>query len=528
MKHIKNSKGGIIKWGADDWHKGLGAGGSFSATNYLQQTQADGFLSLSKIDPFRFYGSVCPGYYSGATASGGSLAGVISAGAFYDNTTAYLVDAGGKIHSYNVSTNTLSSAGSFPHTITGTTPVGQDGIIYRHKITATTYSTSFFYSYYNSLNWNVGVYSGFSTFDDTFMSGTIDTPRLDITTASPADGKDVDQRTAPHPMEIGADGVLYIGSGRYVHAYDGNAGTAGTFSSRVLTLPLGFQIVAMKKLQNIFLITGNYYNQANSTGEALLYTWDYVSSDITSVVSLEDNSVSSLFLWNGAPTVTTYGVTARNGGNKIKMISGNSVTKLADFDGTAPANRGIVVINDIIYLNAGGKIIAMGDKYKKSYDINHLYSTSQQGTSGALLWTDLQQGFVASAGVTPCLNIMQSSNGTGDGNLKTFYFDPEFDYMKIGRVKSVTVKYYGLCTAGAGTMSLQLFTDNSSTSSLVINALDTVALPLQKRYSQTTAGAPLPSFSTVALSLVWPTVGASPVVSTVELEYELLDVPLVV
>ncbi len=536
MKHTTHKTGGTIVWDKDDFKAGLGPQGGFTLSPNLPYMDANGFANISRIDPFLFYGALTPGYGPGANSTNSSsLVSAIVAMELIDNSTALGVDAGGKIQSLTITSNTISVAGSFPHTIayaSGSGYVGQDGIIYRHNSSGAS-TVSFFYSAYNSNNWDVGAYVGLSSFDDDFMS-TVPASPLDITTG---DGDDSTQRTAPHPMEIGADGILYIGSGRYLHAYDGNTGTNGTFSSKVLTLPQGFQIVALKKYQNIFIIVGNYYNTTTgtSTGEALLYTWDYMASDISSVTSLEDFYVSALFIWNGSPTVITNGPPARNGGNKIKVISGNQVTKIADFDGTIPVNRGVVIQNDIIYMNAGGRLLAMGDKYRKSYAINYLNLASASGISGVLQYAELITGFVLSsataASTAPCINTIYVNNGMGAASCKTFFVNPNFPYDKVGRVRSVIVEYYQELAAGNnGALTMQLITNNSATTHTVISGMSTVSLPLQRKYNQITSGGKLPAFSTIGWQASWTTstTASSPQICRVEIEYELEELPVTI
>lgn len=524
MKHIKKTNGGTLQWDKDDWVAGLGPQGSFTTQSFTPVTEVQGFSYLKNLNPFALYGAAYPGYDSGANATNNAnLAGVFTSLVLKDNTVGYGLDAGGKVHTYTTSTNTLSAA----HTIAyaaGSTYVGQDAILYKHNLSGTP-TVSMFYSAYNSNNFDVGtvgISSG--TYDDDFMSSTPATP-LDITSG---DGDDTTQRTAPHPMEIGQDDLLYIGSGRYIHGYDGALGTNGTFYSKVLTLPLGFQVVAMKKFQNLFLIVGNYYQGTTSgVGEAQLYTWNYTDSDISSVTPLEDYTVTALFSWNGSPTVITQGVPARNGGNKIKVISGSSVTKVADFNGTAPTNRGIQVINDIIYMNAGGKILAMGNSFKKSFAINHLFTTSATGTSGALLYVDLITGFIASAGTSQCVNAIYSNNGAGTCEIKTFFDHLDLPYNKLGRVTDIYVRYANPLVAGGtnGTFSLFLSTDNTTQSATIINALSSVAIPLKKRYGLTTSSGVLPTFSSVGFFASWAasTAGASPAIVSIEINYELID-----
>jgi len=235
-------------------------------------------------------------------------------------------------------------------------------------------------------------------------------------------------------------------------------------------------------------------------------------------------------------TVITNGPPARNGGNKIKVISGNQVTKIADFDGTIPVNRGIVVLNDIIYMNAGGRLLAMGDKFEESYAINYLNLASANGLSGTLQYADIISGFIISSatspGVAPCINTINSNNGIGAGSVKTFFVNPEFPYGKTGRVISVIVEYYQALSASGnnGTLTLQLTTDTSSTTHTVISALSSVELPLTKRYTQTTAAGKLPAFSTLGWFAQWAssTTGNSPTISRIEIEYIIEEVPLTI
>ncbi len=94
----------------------------------------------------------------------------------------------------------------------------------------------------DNTDWDVGCYESFTTFDDDFMSTDPTTP-LGTTAADLTGGL-----LLPHPLEIGADDVLYMGSGRYLHGYDGGgSGSNGNFLSQLLTLPAGFIITFTEK-----------------------------------------------------------------------------------------------------------------------------------------------------------------------------------------------------------------------------------------------------------------------------------------
>jgi len=540
MQHIRKQNGGKLIWDTQDWVAGLGAQGNFSVGgSNRKMTDQAGWQNLVRIDPFTLYGILSPGLAPNAYTNSNLLNGVIVAGQVYSNTLALGVSSLGTVHqmSYITSTPSITNAGTFPHLITGTDPVGQDCLLYTHNSSGSQV-TSLFYSYYINANWNVGadvnLVSGAGTFDDDFMSSVPATP-LDITSG---DGDDTNQRTQPHPLAIGSDGNLYIGSGRYLHAYDGSLGTNGTFSSKVLTLPQGFQIIAMRKYNDTLLIAGNYYSNGTSsgtgslgTGEALVYVWNYIDLDVTQIIPLEDSYVSALFIYRGSPTVITSGISERNGPHKIKVITGISTTKLADFDGIAPVNRGILVADDVLYMNAGGSILTYGDKYNRSSAINHLNTCSVSGVSGWLAYnyTNSQLMASSSAGSTTAAMNNFGDAGTSSGSMFGFSYELDLPNDKRARVTTVRIKYYAPVTANVnnGTFSINLITDYGVGNNNVINAITSLAAPLTKKYKYTSTGGPLPTFTSIALQIIYTasTISGVPLVSRLEIDYEDLDLP---
>lgn len=542
MQQIQTTKGGVVIFDKADWKAGLGAGGKFNSAVTYKKAVDNGFQTIEAIDPFSSYGNLSPAYNSSANATNNSgLAGTLLAFEPQDNSNTYGIDSGGKVHSANYGA-AVGVINASPHTITGTTPVAQDCLIYRRRASATTYTTSLFYSYYNTTNWNVGCITDATlawasvTFDDTFMSGTA-SPALDVASASPADGKSVDQRTMPHPLCIGSDDVLYIGSGRYLHAYDGDTGTQGSFTSRVLTLPAGSQIIGMRKFNDLLLIVVNYYSTSALTGvgQAFLYSWNYRDADVTDIVPLEDNYVSSIFMWGGTPAVITNGITERNGNIKVKLISGNSVRKVADFDGIPPLMRGVVVANDVLYMNCGGEIVAIGDRFSETrglHPTNHIGSFRSAGVSGGMFYdagttSNLVLWGGTSASTTYTLTSVSGSNGHGDGNCRTFSYFPTFPTGKIGKITSVTIQYGKTLIAGGtnGTFSLFLFPDDLVTYT-IINAISSVSNPLTKKNLHGLTDVVYPQFNSFELYFQWVagTGGLSPTVSRVMVEYDHVDI----
>lgn len=594
MQNTRTQKGGIITWDTSDWRVGLGAEGAFGSVFGSKQTDAQGWKNLSNIDPFRIYGLLIPGNAPNAFTNGNLLSGVVVATQIYNNTLSFGVSSGGKVHqmSYLGSNPSITNSGTFPHTITGTSLVGQDTLLYQHN-NGGTQVLSLFYSYYNNTYWNVGadvnIVSGVGTFNDTYMStipagitgpgnvspqstttllGTNTTflttfqvgdtitvsgetvrtisaiasnTSLTVSVAFSTTQANVSytyfpnaQRVHPHPLAIGSDGVLYIGSGNLLHAYDGSVGTNGTFYPSVLTFGQGFEIIAIRKYNDSLLIAGNYSPSSTTatndgSGEGLVYIWNYIDLNTTQVVPLEDPYVSALFIYKGSPTVITSGIQERNGTNKVKVITGISTTKIVDFDGQTPIQRGVVVADDILYMNSGGKILSYGDRYNKSDAINHIASCGVTGVSGFLAYNFSNSSLMGSANNGTSTSVVDDFNnaGTDGGSLTSFSYQLPLPHQKRARIVSVQIQYYQtLATnAGNGTLSMDLITDFGTSTNLLSN-VSSIALPLIKKYLYNSDNSPLPHCTTIGWSMTFtgPTTTGIPTISQVQIEYEDADI----
>lgn len=494
--------------------------------------------SVSNIDPFRDYGILQPGRKPSDATNNAQLGGVMIAMALKNSTLAYGVDTGGKFHEYTYSTNAITNAGSFPHTITGTSPVGQDAIVYKHNSSGTpVYSP--FYSYYNNANWDIGAYINYTTIDDDFMSSVPATP-LDITSG---DGDDTTQRTAPHPMAVGADDVLYIGSGRYLHAYDGAQGTNGTFQSKVLSLPLGFVITGLLRYQDTMLIAGTFtastgsvsLSTTGSSGEAVIYVWNYIDLDITQVIPLDDPIVQSIFSWRGKIGVITIGESEGFGtlnGTKVKIVTGNTAEKVAEFQGSV-AFRGVDGSSRVLYVNADGKIYGIGDNVQEGFPVNLLMTCSQTGVGGwiknVVTYNILASGSDGSSSHAQC--SFSTSNYATSARFITSYYQVPVPPKQRAKVTSVEVEFFSTVTSAKAELTLQLVYDMNagSSNSTVVQRLDTIAVPAQKVYIRDVSGNPFNEFGTIGLDASWSEESANlnataPAISRVIINFEPLDI----
>lgn len=494
---------------------------------------------VSNFDPFRDYGIATPGKLAVSATNNAVLAGAIVAGALKNTTLAYCVDSGGKFHEYDYSSNTITNAGNFPQTLTATNPVGQDVVIYKHNSGGVPVFSPF-YSWYNDTNWNVGAFVNYTGVPDLDFMSTIPATPLDIATASPADGKDVAQKSAPHPMEIGTDDILYIGSGRYLHAYDGATGVGGTFQSRVLTLPQGFTITGLLKSKEKMLIAGVYSgvtgtvnaSTIGSAGEATVYVWNYIDLDITETIPLDDPYVSAIFNWRGVLCVVTSGESEGFGtlaATKVKVISGNTAEKVAELNGTI-LQRGVDSGSRVLYLNADGKIYTVGDNIKDGFNVNQIMSCVSTGVAG---WIKNIVGNVVlasgSTGAAHSMSKFTNSTYVASSRFVTTYYEVPAPPGMKAQAKSVQVEYYSTVTgAKVGlTMSINYDMNAGSANSTIVSGLADVAVPAQKQYNKDANGDPFHAFSSIALKMNWADISGSSStvqVSRVVVNYELIAI----
>lgn len=496
--------------------------------------------STSNFDPFRNYGIAQPGKLAVNATNNSGLAGVVVAGVLKNTTLAYCIDSGGKFHEYTYSTNTLNTGGApFPQTLSGTLPVGQDVKIYKHNSSSVPVF-SVFYSWYNNTNWNVGAFVDYTgTPDEDFMS-TIPATPLDIASASPADGRDVAQKSAPHIMEIGSDDILYIGSGRYLHAYDGATGTNGTFYNRVLSLPQGFTITGLLRSQDKMLITGVYsgitgtINSASidSAGEAMVYVWNYIDLDITQVISLDDPYVSSIFMWRGNIHVVTEGESEGFGtfkAVKVKVIIGNSAVKIAELTGNV-AFRGVDGSSQVLYLNSAGKIYAIGDNTKDGFQVTNVASCTRTGSNGGWI-KNIVGNILLSSGTDSSLHDMSkfsAASFAATAQLETGYYPLDLPKGMKAQIESVQVEYYTTVTSATVAFIVTISGDTGTIDSTVMGDVTTVAAPLQKIYRTDASGNPFRAFSNISIRLIWRNATGStsaPQVASVIINYKLIAIP---
>lgn len=521
-KVTQKQGGGYIVWDESDWSKGFLPQGGQGAGQILK---GDGLRYAFNYDPYRASGFASPGFLPTNSTNMSSVTGAITATAMRNSTLLYGVTADGKLQEFNYSTNTVTNSGSFPYTINhahaGET--GSDIIIYRHKLGGSL-TTSLFYSFYDATDWDVGCYESFTTLDDDFMS-------TDPTT--PLSGTDLTGGLSlPHPMEVGADDVLYIGSGRYLHAYDGSgSGSNGNFISQVLTLPAGFIIQDLLKTEQYLLIAGVFSSGTtvptmDTSQEAVVYLWNYVDLDVSDIIPLDDQFVSVLGLWRSRPIVITGGEKGNRGRNRVKVILGSNVQSVAEYDGSQPTLGGIDSSSDQLLINSSGKIITIGSPFNQnSYEVNNIASCSVTTQSGFIrnLFSSSAKIFASAGADLVQLNTNFATDVTVEGG----FIEPSFATGKIGRVKACTIIYKGTVTSGTARLfACTLVVNYENDSAAVFSTTGVTAANLIQKVNYDVSGDPLPRFFNIGLKLDWLSGNGSSgaaQVSKVIVEFEEVD-----
>ena len=292
---------------------------------------------------------------------------------------AYGIDSAALLHKLVILPQSVTITGGFPHTISAhgghSGVAGSDVCVYYHNI-STTRTRSLFYSWNDNTDGDIGKFDLSATFDDDYMSTV------------PASGA-VLTKGVPHPMIVGHNDIMYIGNGRYLNAYDGATGAEGTYSPNVLTLPEGYKIIAMAKLQPRSLVIFAYNDNAPGAtifrSESKAFFWDYLSLDPYQIEDLADNEVYEAFEYNGTIGCFTGG---RGDYKKIKIFDGSEFKRLAKYTGTGPIHGGCDINENEIYFNVksgnSGVIYCYGnnDGVKNTLNILHKVDTGTDYAPG--------------------------------------------------------------------------------------------------------------------------------------------------
>lgn len=455
-----------VIWDSDDWFAGLDDTSAGTGARKI----GDGLAFADHVNPLRLPGFMSPSALATDVTNVSNVTGIIKNGVVR-GSSAYLI-AQDKVHKLDsLITGSINTTSPFPFTLAHgahTSIVGEDIVNY---YTGSTYRA--FFSLRDSDDWDIGIYNYVAdTFDADFMS-TAATVQLGAPYLTGG-------KSAPHPLIVGDDDVLYVGDRNFVHAYDGQVGAAGTFYPAVLTLPTGWVITSFSKTRDFKLAIGAFFSDqlpVGSTfnkGEAFVWMWNYLDLDPFDKYDLKDNYVSEIFLWRGRLAAFTSGrrSVTQAGNNKLQAIGENNEFEIVTSYTTGaslPAHGGVDVVHDDIYWNAAGKIYSYAkNPYTGAYAM-HLIDQGTGGSSGMLKFFTNAREYHVSSGTTTSGGLQYFDHSAYDSE-GTFYGKkvyPPFPPRMQGQVAEVTIVFQD---AASGGRSIALNTDLDGTSSTTLAA----------------------------------------------------------
>lgn len=505
----------VIIFDESDWSRGLAP--NFGSGEPLIGTS--GLTFAENMDPERYPGYLTPGYEYEQATNLAAISGTIVAGAAKNASTAYLGAADGELHELTLSTHTITNAGSWPHAIAAagahsghTTFSADDLIVYRHNISSSLV-TSLLYAYNDDTDWDVGRFDFSSAFDDDFMSSVPATP-LGTTASDLTGGKGL-----PHPMEIGADGVLYMASGRYVHGYDGENGANGTFESQVLDLKQGWIITSLLPTESYLLIFAyrpptDGATPGDSRAECRVFYWDYISPTFTKSDDLADNYVTAAHFYRNRPACFTFGRPGFGGKRgKHRVLSGGRWEQTFGI-GDYPVNRGVDTLGDRVILETSGIVYGYGTNNRELNDGLHSLANVSGSTRG-LVRTFASTGAVI---VSSGSNLDRLASNFSLCTFQTKHLKLDLPPGMKRRIDYVRVNFRKAASGGRN-LALTLELDNRAVNSTVWSGKTVTAGEMSVDAHQDTSGKPFPKFDTIMLSGAYTAGDAAtdaPVVRSVE------------
>lgn len=456
----------------------------------------NGYTYGQNFDPYRNPGYFTPNVIINEPTNSNLVTGILTDGAVKDASYAYFVSADGKIFKYSYTLNEIINSSPFPHTIAHGAHTGETGdsaIIYTHN-SGGTLSKSLFYSFRDGTDWDVGCFKGFAgTPDDDYMSTVPATP-LGTTATDLTYGKDY-----PHPMIIGADDNLYIGSGRYLHSYNGLNGNDGTFEANVLTLPAGFVITCFEKTPTELLIGGFYSAStafATEGGQAYLYSYNYIDQDITSEFKINDSYLASIGTWNGYIFAVTYGPIVFRGYTKVHLFNGNDFEQIQEIPDTFPRPNGYAINGKQLLLNCGGNIYSIGSPFEFNYVLNSVFYIGT--ASGIILKTGItSKKYIISGSTYPFLtNVGGFAITTFEGK-RTFV---PFPYGYKGKIEEIVLYFRTTDVSGGRIIVISIITEAGSQTIYQSSSVATNPIVIKNK---DVSGSFLPLFTRIKLNISW-------------------------
>lgn len=532
MRIDLNQKGGTITYDATDWLAGQDTTSGGNDGRML----GNGFAFSEKVDPLRNLGYISPSYNIASVTNNSSVTSLVRNGVLKDQV-AYMIagagvgSGGGIVQSMSSPlAGTIDTTAPFPHTIdhAHANETGSDIVNYTANVSGTSTLLAFF-SFSDDTDWDVGIYNYTAdTFNDDYMS-TIPASPL----ASPylTGGK-----SAPHPLIVGDDDILYIGDRNFLHAYDGATGTDGTFYPAVLTLPQGWIITCFCKTNDQKLLIGAYYSASGNLlddfylGSAKVYKWNYLDLDYDYAYDLQDNYISELVNWNDTIAAFTSGrrTQTETGTKKLQALVGSGFKVIQSYStGVLPIRGGVLVLGSDLYWNGGLIYFYAKNPFGENYIFGNISGNSAGVAGMCRSFTGLfnlhYSNGTAAAGFGVQYTLENYTTASAYGKVAT----PTFPERKRGRLKKVDIYFKDTISGATGrTFALNTTLDKGST--VTYTAINTVTNLKVEVIDFKPDGTPLGDFTTLQPEFVWAsgsgTPSTAPIVQKVVYFFEYTDI----
>lgn len=227
---------------------------------------------------------------------------------------------------YKIGSITVTSSGTWPHTIDKAAVTDEDGedVVY--------FQGNLYYSYNHSGSaGDIGKYDLNVTFDDDWGS-TVPSGMAAL-------------QPGPHQLIVGGNDKMYFSNGRYVGSYDGT-----TFIPLALDLPTNSVIQSIAWNGDRLWITANRPNVSGTNkNTASIYVWDGTTDSWETEIKLM-GAVGGLHVKNGSVFVFYQDISS-TGGFKLAYINGTQIVDLANYSGGLPKFYQITDYKDFVIWN---------------------------------------------------------------------------------------------------------------------------------------------------------------------------------
>lgn len=533
-----------IIWSSDDF-----LGGFVPVQGNYYRTVGTGLANMQNVDPFTTPGILNAGPAPVTvtnTTTGLPSAVQIDATTDLNGTYGYTV-GGTKMNRYDISASNLTDTGVWPHTLaaagihsghTNLTFAGKGSTaFYYQTATVGAVSNRVFYAWTDDTDWDVGMYNPTNdAFVDDFMTGgttgastAVITPLTNSTIAYLTSGQ-----SKIHPVYVArANDIKYIGSGNFVHQYDG---TTNTFSPAVLTLPVGYEVVGFAETSTDLLIFATTARGTTSRGKAAVFFWDNGRpTNYYKNLPLTDDDVSCPFTFGttiGCFTQSRNATPQGTGNSVLRIYDGTEFKPVFFWSGTLPVLGGADITNGMINWNSDGKIYRYGS-FNGQLPVGTFQTQSGQGSSSGILKSFKGGALITSSGSGTTGGLDSFSGFAGDATFNTLSAVPDFPVHQYGKISSVQIilAFNGTSTAGRQ-LTVNLVQENAVaypviTSMSTFNSTATQSNAIifidYKNFSDTTK----PTFSSLRASVAWAggnSTSAIPI-KEIRVRYEKIDYP---